>query len=222
MGYVKTISFVQNIEDKKALEKYFVETIIPSFLKQDGLVYVKITSLFPLTKELSPSLEGVDLVVENVFKSEKYIEKIIYSELGQQIMHEALNLPSGDITVFIGQEKMLKQPKPQLERKDTYVKAVGIAQNMKETFEQEFTNHVVPLLLEQPGLESISVTSCSPMSDELAHIKGVDLIVENTYDSEENVQDLFKSQLGARILSGIQQLPSDFHIFLGKEKRFFP
>ena len=222
MGYVKTISFVQNIEDKEVLEKYFLETVIPTFLKQVGIVYVKITSLFPVNKDLSSTLEGVEMVVENVFESEECIEQNVHSELGQQMMHEALNLPSGDITVFIGQEKILYQPEPQHEWKDTFVKTIGIAQNTKDTFEQEFTKNVVPLLLKQPGLEMIGVTSCSPMSDQLAYIKDVDILIENTYESEKNVQDLFHTNLGSRIMSKVQRLPSDFYVFLGKEKRFFP
>lgn len=102
---VKVINIFRKIENLDSFEEHFFSDLLPAILNSPGILGIKVTSIKPMSQELSQDVEGIQLIIENYYESQEAIDKTVHSEIGQQLMEYASKLP-GELSVFVGQEKI--------------------------------------------------------------------------------------------------------------------
>lgn len=223
---VKAISFVRYIEDMGTFENYIADEVLPLLLLQKGLIYINTTRLFPISPELPSEIKGIKFIFESVFQSEKYLRDLLYTDLGKKIMNKALNIPSGELTIFVGKEKVFSPYDKVLKENKTAVKTVSLIQHITnmDSFENYFSSTMLPLTFKQKGLLNVNVTSLYPMSPDLSSdLNSINLMIDNIFESGGNIQDILNTRLYKNMLNEVFDLPSgQIHLLIGNEKRFYP
>lgn len=100
---IKIINLFRKIEDPDAFQKQFVSDLLPKILQAPGIIGVKITTMLPMSSDMSQDIEGIQLVIENCFESQEDVDQVIQTPVGKEFM-EALSQLQGELSVYIGEE----------------------------------------------------------------------------------------------------------------------
>ncbi|SHF41238.1 hypothetical protein SAMN05444392_1236 [Seinonella peptonophila] len=103
---IKSIDIFRKITDLPTFKKIFSEEVCPSILKIPGVTQLKLTSVTPLSTDLSQDVEGIELILEIYLESEEALHQIISSPEAQEAMALAAKLP-GELSLFLGREETL-------------------------------------------------------------------------------------------------------------------
>lgn len=103
---IKTISFVTNLEGIEKFEEYFCNEVCPRILKTPGIIGIKVTSLLQMSVKVSQYVKDVQLMIETYYESMEALNETISSTEGQKLFELVSNIPTGEVSIFVGKEKM--------------------------------------------------------------------------------------------------------------------
>lgn len=101
---IKVINIFREIEDLETFKKQFFAELLPTILRFPGILGVKITTVLPMSSDMSQDIEGVQFVIDQCCKSQEVIDQLVHSPEGQAIMEAMSQLP-GELSVYVGQER---------------------------------------------------------------------------------------------------------------------
>lgn len=107
---IKSIDIFRKITDLSAFKEVFFKEIYPAIVQTPGVIQVKLTSVTPLSADLSQDIEGIQLILEVYIESEEALDRIITSPEAQRSMSLAHKLP-GELSIFLGREETLSLTK---------------------------------------------------------------------------------------------------------------
>ncbi|SHE69302.1 conserved hypothetical protein [Seinonella peptonophila] len=102
----KTVGVYRNIKDVKAFEEYYVNEVMPRFLRLPGVIRMEITSLFDVTEQQPNGMENIQLLVETYYESKKAVQYVLSSSIGKDIAKKIMENPTGEVASFVGREKV--------------------------------------------------------------------------------------------------------------------
>lgn len=107
---IKSIDIFRKITDLDAFKEIFSTEVYPAIVRIPGVIQVKLTSVTPLSTDLSQDVEGIELILEIYLESEEALDRIITSPEAQKAMQLANKLP-GELSLFLGREETLSLTK---------------------------------------------------------------------------------------------------------------
>lgn len=110
MVVVKSIDIFRNITDLPTFKEVFAKEVYPTIVSIPGVIQVKLTSVTPLSSDLSQDVEGIELILEIYLESEEALHRIITSPEAQKAMQLVQKLP-GELSLFLGREETLSLTK---------------------------------------------------------------------------------------------------------------
>jgi hypothetical protein len=87
---------------------------------------------------------------------------------------------------------------------------------------KHYTEEIYPVIHKMPGIICTDVTIISHISPDISkELRGIELIMETHFESEEVIQGLIFSDLGSEIMTRATKVtPCEVSLFTGKVKRF--
>lgn len=101
---VKVYYIFREIDDLTTFKENFFHDFLPIMTRAPKSLGVKITTMLPMSSDMSQDVEGIQLVVEHIFETQEAVDQTVISPVGQKLMEHASQLP-GELSLYIGEEK---------------------------------------------------------------------------------------------------------------------
>ncbi len=101
---VKVYYIFREIDDLADFKENFFRTLLPMMLQAPGSLGVKITTMLPMSSDMSQDVKGVQMVAESIFETQVAVDQVVTSQVGQKLMETANQLP-GELSIYMGEEK---------------------------------------------------------------------------------------------------------------------